>query len=95
MWAADDSNENTVKGLGRTLQNLDVTGSLAALDAWVLRSARDAPRIALRGERMSRNCDLVFSVLVLFSPRLPDSSCLVWRLEIGWSGLFISGWDYR
>lgn len=29
----DDLDENTVKGLRRTLQNLEVSGSLASLDA--------------------------------------------------------------
>lgn len=35
----DDSDENTVKGLGKTLQNLDGTSSLVSLDASILQSA--------------------------------------------------------
>lgn len=39
MWAADDSDENTVKGLERALQNPDTTSFFASCDAEVLQAA--------------------------------------------------------
>lgn len=69
----DDSDENTVKGLGKTLQNLDGISSLASLDAssYSQHETSFSLHYYPGRERMRELCDLVILVPVLLFLKAP------------------------